>query len=201
MTDNFVIAVDGLEALKSIEDLPAAIVRAARQAVNRTTDRARTLNAREIRNQVNFPAQYLSPNGDRLTVVKKASGDDLEGVVRGRSRPTALARFSTGSPGGNAKKGVRLAVKPGSSVVMERAFLFKLRAGGDSIETRNNLGLAIRTPRGRRPDNAYKPVKIADGLWLLFGPSIDQVFRGTARDSAPEVARLLEQEFLRLMEV
>src|SRR5690625_5649160 len=53
----------------------------------------RTLASREIRKQVNFSASYLNSAG-RLEVIRR---DANEAVVRGRNRPTSLARrpFST----------------------------------------------------------------------------------------------------------
>ena len=43
-------------------------------------------------------------------------------------------------------------------------------------------------------------------LYLLYGPSVDQVFRandgdGVANDMVPAVERNLEREFLRLLEL
>ena len=58
-------------------------------------------------------------------------------------------------------------------------------------------------PRRRAvfPASADKPTKLAPGLWLLYGPSVDQVFRSVASEEAPEAARFLEAEFNRLMDL
>lgn len=194
-TRSYIFAVEGLESLGSIDELKPQIVKAASMAINRTTDHARTLSAREIRRQVNFPASYLQGADSRLTVSQRASATRLEGVVSGRRRATSLARFVVG--GGKAKgKGVRVGVKPGGSVHMARAFLMKLRSG---TEGGGNLGLAIRVKKGARPDNSYKPVKITDGLFLLYGPSVDQVFQTVREDVSKDVGTFLDAEFNRLM--
>lgn len=197
---NYVFAVEGLDAIKSIEDVPEAILVAARQAVNRTTERARTAAAREMRLQVNFPARYLSGSDGRLQITKRAQGRSLSGVVTGRHRATSLARFVSGSatPG---KRGVRVQVKPGSARFLKGAFLIKLRAGAVGLDTAFNLGLAVRTKNGQKPSTAYKPLPIGKNLWLLFGPSVDQVFRTVAGDIAPEMAEFMDAEFKRLLEL
>lgn len=204
MGANYVFAVEGLDAIKSIEDVPAEVMKAARQAINKTVDRARAAGAREIRRQVNLPASYLSGTTSRLAVVKKASGDDLEGIVRGRQRPTSLARFVRGplKPGRPARgSGVQVEVKPGAARFMKGAFLIKLKVGSESLDTASNLGLAVRKKDGTKPKAAFRPMPIGKGLWLLYGPSVDQVFRSVAPEIAPNAADFLETEFLRLMEL
>lgn len=181
-------------ALKSglqgeIEEIPENIRRAAMRAVNKTADRARAASAREMRNQVNFPARYLSSEG-RLQVTRKASLTSLEAVVTGRQAPTSLARFVQGTP--KRGQGVRVEVKPGAARYMKRAFLMKLK--------NNNVGLAMRTTGGP-PSGAYKPKKITDNLWLVYGPSIDQVFRTVAEDVSEPMADYLEGEFSRLLDL
>lgn len=170
-----------------IEEIPADIRRAAMRAVNRTADRARTASAREMRNQVNFPASYLNAEG-RLQVSKRASSDDLEAKVTGRQAPTSLARFVQGTPKRGA--GVQVAVKPGAARFIKRGFLMKLK--------NNNVGLALRTD-GSPPKGAYKPKKISDNLYLVYGPSVDQVFRTVAEDVSEPMADYLEREFNRLL--
>lgn len=175
--------------LGDIEEIPEHIRKAAMRAVNKTADRARTASAREMRNQVNFPARYLSSEG-RLQVSKRAKANDLEARVTGRQAPTSLARFVQGNP--VRGKGVRVQVKPGAARFIKRGFLMKLR--------NNNLGLAIRTDGGA-PKGAYKPKKINDNLWLVYGPSIDQVFRTVAEDVSEPMADYLEAEFSRLLKL
>ena len=75
---------------------------------------------------------------------------------------------------------------------MGRAFVMELRGG--------NRGLAIRTD-GSKPRGAYKPKPIGKNLFLLYGPSVDQVFRTVSEDVAPDVADELEVEFNRLLDL
>ncbi|MFC3724402.1 phage tail protein [Neoaquamicrobium sediminum] len=195
---SYVFMIEGLEDLGSLDDLKPQIVQAAHQAINRTLDRARTASAREIRKQVNFPAAYLQGEDSRLSVTQRASSSRLEGVITGRRRATSLARFVVGSSRG---KGVSVKVKPDKVETMKRAFLMKLRAGNASIDTKSNLGLAVRTRDGKKPSAAYKPVKIGENLYLLYGPSVDQVFRTVREDVAKDTQEFLNREFNRLLDL
>ncbi|MCQ4311691.1 phage tail protein [Pseudomonas stutzeri] len=191
--NNYVVAVEGLSSLSDIQNLDEKILLRARQAINRTTDRTRTRSDREIRKQVAFPARYLS---SRLTVSKKASGRSLEAVITGRDRPTSLARFAKNKDIGAARRkgGVSVSVGPGQTRFMSGAFLMQLRGG--------NLGLAIRLKEGESMRNKRKMTRVGKGLYLLYGPSVDQVFRSVADEhAAPEAADYLEREFIRLMEL
>jgi hypothetical protein len=196
---SYVVAVEGLSAVNAVSDLPADIATAARQAVNATLTRARTDAAREMMRQVNFPARYLTGEQGKLVINKRATNASLEGSIIGRHRPTSLARFSTsGAPN---KAGVRVQVKPGFARFLPRSFLIRLRAGTASVETKSNLGLAIRLRPGETIKNKKHVVKMSGGLYLLYGPSVDQVFSTVAEDVAPSAAAFLEDEFSRLMEL
>lgn len=199
------VFVEGLKDLKDFADLRDDIKLAAAQAINSTAERGRTQAARDIREQVNFPAQYLQPAGRRLFVAKKAQRSDLEARIRARARPISLARFVVGNAQVN-KPGVTVAIQPGKARFMKRAFLIRLRAGSSNIDTRNNLGLAVRLKPGETLRNKSDVRKLDRNLYLLYGPSIDQVFQardgsGVAEDIAPDLATRLEQDFLRLMEL
>lgn len=197
MTQPYVVAVEGLsESIADINALPSNVVRFARMAINTTTRKSRTLASRKIRDQVSFTATYLSDKNGRLSITKHASESDLEARITGRSRPTSLARFATGS----SRNGVRVRVKPGSSQTMGRAFFLKLRAGNAPIETKSNQGLAIRLKPGEVIANKRRMLKVAGNLYLLYGPSVDQVFANVAEDIAPDATDILEGEFLRLLD-
>lgn len=192
----YVIAVDGLESLTDIDNLDDAIILAAQRAINKTADQARTSAARDIRQQVNFPARYLSGKEGRLSVSKRASARNLEAMITGRDRPTSLARFAKDPDPAAARRrgGVSVQVQPGQTKFMKGAFLMQLRGG--------NIGLAIRLKEGETVKNKKYVTKVGKGLYLLFGPSVNQVFRGVAEETtAPEAAAYLEQEFLRLMDL
>lgn len=196
MSDAYVIAVNGLQSLADFKAMGDNVEINIVRAINKTIDGARTASARMIRQQVNLPASYIN-RPDRLGVTKRAQRGDLEAVITGRHRPTSLARFATmGRVGGKA--GARITVKPGHSVFLKKAFFINLRSG--NTDTLGNLGLAIRLPKGQRPSRAYKPQPIGDSLWLLFGPSISQVFDDVATEISPATADAMEAEFSRLMD-
>lgn len=198
--DVYAIAVEGLEGLEDVAGLPSRINQAAQRAINRTLDTTRTSSAKKIREQVNLPARYLQGSASRLTIAKKARNTDLEGIIRGRERPTSLARYVSGStkPG---KAGVRVEVKPGSAIEMKKAFLIRLPQGSNLTDTQFNLGLAVRLREGERLGNKKNMVRLSRGLVLLYGPSVNQVFRDVAEDEAGPAADKLEREFLRLLDL
>lgn len=190
MSRDYVVAVEGLTSLRDIEQLDDKILTRARQAINRTLDRTRTSSDREMRQQVAFPARYLST---RLTVKRRPSGSSLAGVISGRDRPTSLARFaSSRNVAASRKRGsVDVTVAPGQTRNMRGAFLMQLRNG--------NIGLALRLKDGETIRGKRKVVKVGKGLYLLYGPSVDQVFQGVSEDQVPGAAAFLEAEFLRLL--
>lgn len=192
-----------VEGILNPEDLigldEAKIARSAYRAINYSADRARKNSDEAIRRQINLPASYLNPNGGRLIVKERASTNSLEAVILGRHRPTSLARFVT-SDKEVGKMGLNVSVKPGNTQEMKRAFLMKLKSGNADIDTKNNLGLAVRLDKGQTPDKAYKPVRVSDGLFLLYGPSVDQVFKTVRGDVSPQAEQDLGREFLRLLE-
>lgn len=206
---DYILVVEGLDVLNSLDDIPARTLKAARIAVNEAATRGRTRAANQIQKEVAFPADYVAPRNGRLIVKKRATGSNLEAIISARTRATSLARFSKDSiPAGGAKRraGVRVEVTPGSVRRLPGAFLIRLRAGTANLDTKSNLGLAVRTKNGRPPPG-YKPTKISDNLWLLYGPSVAQVFYsqknngGVATDISPNIAADLEAEFWRQMDL
>lgn len=173
------------------------------RSINKTADRARTLASQDIREQVAFPASYLAPSAKRLFVSTKATkANPFEAVISGRDRPTSLARFSNQKPlgGGQRHRGgqVAVTVKPGVRRYIKRAFLITLN--------NSNVGLAVRTDGGP-PNNAYAPKEIGKNLWLLYGPSVDQVLSaasnggGIYEEIVPETLDFLNNEFNRQLDL
>lgn len=204
MADNWAVFVDGLGDLKEFDNTKQAIRLAAARAINKVTRDGRVEIARDILDNVNFPAAYVGPNQKRLYVSRQATTADLEGRITARARATSLARFVQGTP--RMGEGLRVEVKPGRSRYMKRAFLIKLPAGTASVDTKFNMGLAIRLRPGETLQNKLTARRMQKNLYLLYGPSVDQVFRandgsGVATDKAPSLATKLEREFLRLLEI
>lgn len=168
--------VESREAAQFLGEVSDMQIRAMSKALNKTGPHTRTQMDRAIRQQVAFPASYLRPSTKRLFVAKKATKTKLETVIEGRGRPTSLARFIKG--GALAMKNrrkkpeaIQVEVKPGSVSGIKRAWVVSLPGAPDS----NNLGLAVRTEAGKKPKGAYAPKKLDNNVWLLYGPSVDQV--------------------------
>lgn len=204
MADNWAVYVEGIASLKEFDGTKQTIRLAAARAINKIARDGRVEIADDIRDQINFPASYVAPGQKRLYVSRQATANDLEGRITARGRVTSLARFVQGSPRPGA--GVQLEVKPGRTKFKKRMFLIKLPQGKGNVDTKFNMGLAIRLRPGESLENKRQARRMAKGLYLLYGPSVDQVFRandgtGVATDKAPQLATKLEREFLRLLEI
>jgi hypothetical protein len=92
--------------------------------------------------------------------------------------------------------GVSLGLK--KPTALKRAFLMNLKRGKDS---NGNMGLALRVNKGEKPKRRFngKPLyKTRNSeVYLLYGPSVEQVFDDVAPEVAPEVARYFNNEFVR----
>lgn len=178
--------------------------RAAVRAINKIARDARVQAARMIRNEVNLPAKYVSPGEGRLAVTQQASGGNLQARITARGRATSLAQFVRGAPKTN-KPGVYVEVAPGKARFLRRAFLIKLPQGSSPVtDTKFNLGLAVRLRPGDTLRNKISARRVEKGLYVLYGPSVSQVFRandgeGIANEMTPGLAAKLEAEFLRLL--
>lgn len=184
-----IVATALKDAQRFFEQAPDIAEEAAVLAINETVEReGLTLIKRDMRDQVNFPSGYLE--GDRLKVTRRASARSLEAVIRGRDRPTSLARFAQGQTPANTRgRGVRISVKRGTGQVLRKAFLVNLKNG--------NIGLAVRLKPGDTLRNSDAAQQLADNVWLLYGPSVDQVFRGVANDRADDLTEMISQKFNR----
>jgi len=206
MAQEYAVFVEGLQDLKFSKDNEKAIRAAASKAINKVTRDARVRASKEIRKQVNLPARYVAPGNKNLYVSEKASPGSLQGKITARGRPTSLARFVRGNPR-EGKAGIYVEVAPGRARFMKRAFLIRLPGLGGSTDLgAANMGLAIRLRAGERLQNKVDSRRIAKGLYALYGPSVDQVFRsrdgtGVANDLVPDIEQDLSDEFIRLLEL
>jgi hypothetical protein len=196
MSTQYAVFVEGLAMLDDLAEIPADIERKAVQAINKTARRARTAAKRAMKEQIAFPPSYVN---DSRFMVSPARSGRLEAKVSARDRPTSLARFVT-NMSGSAKEsnrkfrrlGARIRVKPGATRVGRHVFAIPLRNG--------NIGLAVRT-NGGPPSRAHKPKRLSDNVYLLYGPSVDQVFKSVRDDIDQDAGDYLEREFLRLMDL
>lgn len=185
----YIYVVEGLD-LDLADKVPGQVRKAAMRAVNLATTKGRSASGRAIRNHVNLPAGYLTGATGRLELSKPASQSSLERDITGRRRPTSLARYVSG---GSKTRGVRVTVKPGAAKYIRRGFVMKLRSGASES---NNKGLAIRTDGGA-PAGSFKAKKINDNLWLVYGLSVDTLFRRVIDEVSPGIADDMEAEFWR----
>lgn len=201
------VSVDivGLEAARlSIQTLPELSARAASLAINRVATQSGMALARDtIMDQIAFPKDYLK--GDRLMVSQLARPDNLVALIRARKRATSLARFATS--GAINVSGVSVQVAKGRTEFLRRAFLVKLKRGASFDEDNYNVGLAVRIKAGERITDKRTTHRSwlegdADkgGLALLYGPSVDQVFREVADRIEPGILDLLADEFFRQLD-
>ena len=186
----YIYVVEGLD-LDLADKVPAQVRKAAMRAVNKATTKGRTASGRAIRDRVNLSAGYLTGAEGRLTMSKAASQANLEREITGRRRPTSLARYVVG---GSKKNGARVKVlKAGGAKYIKRGFVMKLRSGASESD---NRGLAIRTDGGA-PAGSFKAKKINDNLWLVYGLSVDTLFRRVIDEVSPGIADDMEAEFWR----
>lgn len=195
------IVASGLdEFARFFESVPDLAKEAAFFAVNDTSRDTVPLLKKTMRQQINFPSKYLS--ADRLSIRRKATRATLEATISGRDRPTSLARFAEGATPENSRRApIIVHIKPGRKKVLNKpsskvkAFLVRLR--------NNNIGLAVRLPKGETLRNSEGAVPLTRGkrpdenVYLLYGPSVDQVLQGAIPDSTSEISRMLQSNFLR----
>jgi hypothetical protein len=196
------IRTSGIEAMKRYCTIaPEIALTAARIAIN---DTARDALKKDIPNaiqaQVKFPDGYLKLP-DRLSIERLASNESLEATILGRDRPTSLARFTTGLAAFGVKQTtpVRVEVKPGHPIEEKRVFAVRLNAGADNVDN-YNVGLAIRLKGNEvlaRRSLGNSVPEIFPNVYLLYGPSVNQVFSDVADEIEPAISDNLESEFLR----
>lgn len=194
------VEVSAIAALNDfLEAAPETSRKAASLAMNTIIPRkGMTRYKKAMKSQIAFPAGYLDET-EKFGVTRYATPGLLEVVISARQRPTSLARFATGGvPGG---EGLRLKVKAGRSVSLKKAFLVRLRAGTMLSGENFNLGVAVRIPGGnaavRGKKDTSRMVRLSKDVFLLYGPSVDQVFRSVSVTETPVVLNEIEQEFYR----
>lgn len=188
---SMVVAVEGLDSI-DFANVPEKVKRFAVAAVNTTARRYRTESSRRIRDQISFPARYLDSATDgNLRLARTATVAAMEAVIQGRFEPTQLSRFVKG-PKRHGIKGPTVEVGRGNRERMNRAFLMNLRGG--------NIGLVVRLRQGEHIENKSRMVSMNNNLYLLYGPSVNQVFRQVSEEVSDEAGEFMEREFLRMTE-
>lgn len=185
---------------KLVAGIPEKVDQASAFAVNEAARYGQAESSRRIREQVAFSASYVGSAEDpnsRLRIAKRAKVGDLEAVIAGRTRPTSLAQFVKGAFKRNRPVRVKVSASKGMQTIAN-AFPMKLRRGTGVYDPNNaNLGLAIRLGKDEKVRNKHQMVQVSGSLYLLYGPSVDQVFRDVRYDVQEPVADVLESSFLR----
>lgn len=150
-----------------------------------------------MKSQIAFPPGYLE-DVDRFGQTGYATPARLETKISARARPTSLARFSSASSPG--QEGVTVRVKAGRTIRLKRAFTVRLRAGTVLDDTAFNVGIAVRVKPGttlRNKRDMGSAARLAPNVFLLYAPSVDQVFRTVAETETPKVLDAMGLEFFR----
>lgn len=192
-----------------LAEQPGIAKKAAQLAINQVVKQTYAKSKREIMRQVNLKASYLDGrdgNAPRLKITKFATEDDLSAVIRGRQRATSLNRFDAkqlyapAKNGGKKKAGVSVRIKS-SRKKIPNAFFVKLRAGNTEG---GNIGVAIRLKPGEQIRGRQftgqpfgRNVDRNSNAYLLYGPSVQQVFNTVADDVTPFAQERMNAEFRR----
>ncbi len=167
------------------------LIEATRIAINDTARWSiseRGIIRRDMQDNINFPSGYI--NKDRLNVSKFASDNSLEAQIYARGEPTSLARFAVDA---GAKAGIMVHVKTkGGAKMIPKGFLYGGLKRGDV--RKGNSGLVVRSES--KPKGGYRPKQIGStNLWLLYGPSIYQVFANSMHRLNPAILDKLTDNF------
>lgn len=193
-----IAALDGL--VSYMQAIPEVSNKAASMAINQVAQRGGMRLIRDdILDQIAFPKDYLS--GDRLRIAQFATPDNPTAVIRARKRATSLARFARGNVIGRA--GVTVEVGRGHTTRLAQAWLVRLKKGASLTEDNYNIGLAVRVKTGEEIKNkkyTHKSWLVPGHVALLYGPSVDQVFRDVADQVGKPIAEMVATEFTRQME-
>lgn len=183
-----------LEAFKKQLELQGKAAQPiAAHAINDAIDYARQQGAKSILDEVNFPPGYLE-RPDRFAITQRATASNLFAALSARHRPTSLGTFVVTAQRG---RGVTVNVK-GRVQAIPGAFATRLK--------NNNQGVALRVKKGesligRTAGTARLPVLREDQwgtVYLLYGPSVNQVFHHVSEDISASVERYLLDRFSQL---
>lgn len=204
----FSVTANGIPAFEHmLNSIPTITRTAMSRALNDTARDVLPVIKKQIYAEVSFPTGYLD-KPDRLAIAQYATETSLVARIEARDRATSLARFAMpGTPvarkGLNLRKpgGVTIVIKPGTSRTFPNAYLAELNSG--------NVGFAIRLKPGSDSVHGvqrYKPVELFSNqsaksgggrVFLLYGPSVDQVFQDVRVTLEPQIEAMLTNEFWR----
>lgn len=180
------------EAKMAFAELPANLKAALIKTINAVVPNVRELAIERITDQVALTKTYVR---GRLYVSQRANNTDPTAVISGRVRSTQLRRYqgtqlyaAAKLPGKKRLAGTSVRVKTGNGAsVLKHTWIIKLKYGEVDAKAGLTMGIAERTGSGR---NDYK---------ILYGPSVDQVWRGVKDEITPDIELMLEDEWRRQM--
>lgn len=187
------VKTQGIEAFSRLSSRFADNAnKAASLAINDIARLERTLAKRQMQAEVNVPPATFE--GKNFAVTKFANPRDLEAVISAARRPLNLSRFITSRTpklGAGGRKGIEVQVKKGGAKrVIPGSFLIPGPSGG--------FGLALRSKTPLRASRAARQIR--PGLYILSGPSVNQMFGIIAPRRERPAADALERQFLRQFE-
>lgn len=200
------ISSAGIQGLATfVARTPEVAAEAAKLAVGDAAEWGRNLSKREMVSAVNLPADALA--GRRFRISQRPTTANPEAVISADNNPLGLSRFVVG-PGKVGMPGPQTRTLRGGTTTQwpkggdrgDYAFLIKVGPGkkGSAPAVRAGFGLAIRTTRPM--ENSREAFKIGKDLYLLFGPSVDQMFGQLMPQIVPRVEAKLQTEFARQYE-
>ena len=195
---------------------PGAVKAAFPKALNEGARFARKVSVEAIMKDTAFPTGYLD-KPERFYVAQFATPEQPQAVLKARTRGTLLYEFAVGHPlpeatrgtGGKnwfgistaerrqlqRSRGVTVIIKPGAPKTIPEAFVIPLKDSGA-------LGIAVKLKNGQFPamlkKNFIRTELLNQEYYVLYGPSVDQVFRQVSEKVIPEVTSYLSAEFRRL---
>lgn len=173
------------EQVKNIE-------KAAILAVNSVAKSTYAELKRKVMGNVNLKASYLdgrdSTGRKRLEISQYARQGEIVAKLVGRDRATSLARFDA------RKVGRQITVK-----VKNRTRIIK---SGLLLDFRGNRLVGLRVKKGETIRNKKLQAKKVSSskntdLYILYGPSVQQVVNQVAPEIIPDIEKKLGREFLR----
>lgn len=176
--------------LAGLDNAATIIGRAGYRAINKVARKYNTHSLRAIVGKIALSRAYVQ---SRMSL-SLATATNQVAVISARRRPTTLARFNSkqltrSAPNakgdalrnisaGRKQAGISVKVKrDGSRKQMRGAFFIPLNAGKD--EGGNGMGVFIREGKGKKD------------FRHLYGPSVDQLFRGMIPELEPVIGQEL----------
>lgn len=192
------ISSAGIQGLASfVARTPEVAAEAAKLAVGDAAEWGRNLSKREMASAVNLPADALA--GRRFRISQRPTTANPEAVISADNNPLGLSRFVVSQKArGAAHPKVRIlvggATKSFSDPDIKGSYSFLIPTPGGA----DGVGLALRTKEPLRNSQAAR--KIGRDLYLLSGPSVNQMFGQLMPTIVPRVEAKLQTEFARQYE-